>query len=742
MRLNIARCLLFLVLGCAATVAMAAPAQFDIIPKPQHLEAGQGAFKLVSGDGIAAPADARAQWIAGFLRDKIHQQTGVDLKVVDAPARARIRLRIDSSIQGKGAYRLQVTGSGVTLAAADDRGLFWGVQTLRQLLPLHADGAASIPAVRIQDAPRFSWRGVMLDVSRHFYPVDFIKKQIDLMSYYKFDVFHWHLTDDEGWRIQIRKYPKLTSVGAWRTGPDGKREGGFYTQKQIREVVAYARARNVMVVPEIEMPGHTSAAVAAYPELSCSGKPVEVPAVWGGFRNADCVAKASTYTFLENVLDEVMQLFPSPYIHIGGDEVPTGIWADCKACQKLAREHGLEGEEGLQGYFTNRIGRYIESKGRTMMGWDELLESGDLSKKAVVEAWRAADVQKAFASGNRVVLAAPYYLDWAVDIRTLQDLYRNNPFAGPLLKKHPELALGGEAPLWSERATPLNASARLYPRLLVVSEQLWNPDASPDWKGFQRRVTAQEAWLASQHVAYGPRNKNIVNYQVTHNTMYQRWRIRAARGFDDLRLHYTLDGSQPTVDSPSFTDVLDLYQPAKVTIAPFRGDVQYQASTTFDLVKNLALGARVRFDQRPMWPYMGDRGRLTNGILAHPLGSAHFRNGSWDGWLDSDMRATVVLKQAVPVHSIDVRFLAEPGNRILLPRTVSFLASTDGQDWKPLQTVLLHPDPNGTRTFVKHVRYKSKTPVTLRYLRVIATGYGGPVFGYKTWILTDQIILH
>ncbi|HET7161495.1 MAG TPA: family 20 glycosylhydrolase [Rhodanobacteraceae bacterium] len=718
---------------CCAGVAHAG---FAIIPAPQHLTQGQGAFELHRGARIAAPADARAQWIAGFLRDAIRDQTGVKLRVVPAPDRGRITLRIDPSMRddktGDEAYRLDVTPREVTISAADERGLFWGVQTFRQLLPLQHEVPPTIPAVSIEDAPRYAWRGVMLDVSRHFYPVEYIKQQIDLMSYYKFDVFHWHLTDDQGWRIQINRYPKLTSVGAWRTEADGSREGGFYTQDQIRDVVQYARERNVMVVPEIEMPGHTSAAIAAYPELSCGGKPITVPTTWGVFRDVDCVGRDATFTFLQNVLDEVVALFPSPYVHIGGDEVPEGVWADCAACQALARTQGLNGEQGLHGWFVNRIRQYLAGKGKVMVGWDEILE-GHLDPQAIVEVWRGPqEAAKALANGNRIIVASPFYLDTPIDRMTLQDLYRTDPFDDPLFAKYPDKVLGGEAPLWSEHATPMNGDARLYPRLLAIAEHLWNPGAR-DWRDFLLRARGQEAWLASQHIAYGPEDQDIVDARVSFNPTYKRWRIRAARGFDDLRLHYTTDGSEPTATSPSFEDVLDLYAPATLTFAPFRGDVQYQASQSFQMVQNLALGDPVTFATPPAARYPGD---LTDGILG-----SQYHDGAWAGWQGVDMDATIDLGQPTELHSIDARFLQNAQAWILLPRSASFQVSNDGKAWTTLQTIPLTVDPNDMRPSIRDVACNLQTPVTARYLRVVATGYGQPVNGIQTWIFSDELIV-
>jgi hexosaminidase len=712
--------------------APAARAQFNLLPEPRHLTRGQGVFELRRNVTIAAPADARALWIAKFLRDAIQSQTGVELEVVAAPEQGRITLRIDSSIQGKEAYRLDVTRKRVTIAAADERGLFWGVQTFRQLLPLQHEVPPAIPAVSIEDAPRLAWRGMMLDVSRHFYPVDFIKHQIDLMSYYKLDVFHWHLTDDQGWRIRIRRYPKLTGVGAWRTEADGSRYGGFYTQEQIREVVDYARRRNVMVVPEIEMPGHSSAAIAAYPELSCGDRPIAVPAWWGVFRNVDCVGKDSTFTFLGNVLDEVMALFPSPYVHIGGNEVPEGVWADCESCRQLAEANGLQGEAGLHGYFVDRIRQYLAGKGKTAIGWDEILQ-GHLDPGAIVEVWRGPDeAMKALANGNRIIVASPFHLDTPIDGMTLQDLYRTDPFDNPLFAKYPGQVLGGEAPLWSERATPLNGEARLYPRLLAIAEHFWSASA-PDWHDFLLRARAQEAWLASQHVAYGPEDKDIVDARASFNPTYGRWRIRALRGFGDLRLHYTLDGSEPSASSPSFGDVLDLYAPATLTFAPFRGSVQYQAGRTIRIVRNLALGDPVSFATPPSGRYSGG---LVDGILG-----SDYDDGAWAGWQGADMDVTIDLGRPTELHGIDARFLQDAQAWILLPRSVDCEVSDDGETWTTLQAIPLTVDAGDIRPSIRDVGCHAQMPVTARYLRVVATRYGEPIDGVDTWIFSDEIIV-
>ena len=475
----LARCLLGL---STLLPALGTAAGVSIIPAPQHLQPGQGSYRLDAHTRLEAPNDARGREIAAFLREAIRAQTGI--AVHEGAAAHGIVLKLDPAVQGDEAYRLAVAPQQVTISAATDKGLFWGVQTLRQLLPLEKAAHVEIPAVRIEDAPAYPWRSVMLDVSRHFYPVGFVEKQLDLLSYYKINTFHWHLTDDQGWRIEIKRYPKLTSVGAWRTEADGTRYGGFYTQAQIREVVDYARRRNITVIPEIEMPGHSVAAIAAYPELSCDKKQVAVTTAWGVHKNIDCVGDEGTFTFIENVLDEVLPLFPSRYVHIGGDEVPKVAWHDCASCQALMHKLGLKDEDGLQSYFIRRIQRWLEGKGKTLVGWDEILEGG-ADTQAVIEAWRGADEQaKALANGNRVVVAGPFYIDRALDSLTVKDVFHTDiaDDSGPgdakadaaVFAAHRAQLLGGEAPLDRAHLDRLAALIARYEPAVFSEHLAWS----------------------------------------------------------------------------------------------------------------------------------------------------------------------------------------------------------------------------------------------------------------------------
>lgn len=722
-------------------VGQEAHAQVALIPQPSRVEAGHGSFALNRNVGILAPADQRGQEIATFLRDSIREQSGIALRRRTTKERPSIELRLDPSLHGEEAYRLTVTPQRVVIAAADDHGLFWGVQTLLQLLPSAHGATLLIPAVRINDAPRYAWRGVMLDAARHFIPVALVKQQIDLLSRYKLNVLHWHLTDDQGWRIEIRKYPKLTSVGAWRTEADGSRSGGFYTQQDIRDIVEYARRRNVMIVPEIEMPGHASAAIAAYPSLSCPQQPIAVPATWGVFTDIYCAGDEATFAFLHDVLDEVAELFPAPYIHIGGDEVPKQQWAQSASSQQRMRDQHLAGVDALQSWFIQRIQRDLEARGKTLVGWDEILEGG-ADRNAVVEMWRGdAEAAKALANGNRLIVAGPFYLDTPIEELTTQDIYRINPFASPAFAGHQDQVLGAEAPLWSEYVTPRNLEAMLYPRVIALSERLWNPDVH-DYADFQRRLRAQYPWLDAQHIAYGPEDRDLVDYKLDYNPLQHRWRVRAARGFDDIALHYTMDGSEPTAQSPTFADVLDRYVAATLKVAPYRHGVPYLPSQTFQAVDNKALGKPVTYLTPPDPHYAGAATQLVDGVI----GDDNFNDGLWVGWRGNDLDATIDLKPATPFHSIQMRFLQQSGSWVLLPRRVTYAVSDDGKTWRTLQSTPIAVDPMDLRAMIRTVRFEAAAPVTARYLRVTAQNYGLLPPGHEgagkpAHLFTDEILV-
>lgn len=424
-------------------------------------------------------------------------------------------LAITLEASAEESYRLEIDSQGARLSGGK-RGLGWGRQTLAQLVDWARRGSGAIPAMVIEDAPRFVWRGAHLDVCRHFFPLETIKRFLDLMAYHKLNVFHWHLTEDQGWRLQIHAFPRLTEIGAWRVEPNGERQGGFYTQDEAREIVAYAEARGISVLPEIEIPGHSLAALAAYPNLSCKGQPQAVTNQWGIFDDVYCPGKEETFEFLRTVLTEVLEVFPSPYIHVGGDECPKTRWKECPRCQERIQAEGLADEEGLQSYVIRRVEEFLLQHDRKLIGWDEILEGG-LAPQATVMSWRGVEGGIAAAKAGHEVIMTPTshcYLDHKQidspdetvgrpnDLLPLKRCHAYDPIPPELSGDLARYVLGGQGNLWTEYirdSEELDYAA--WPRLCALAEALWSPPEGRSWEEFQPRLREHCRGLKARGVA-------------------------------------------------------------------------------------------------------------------------------------------------------------------------------------------------------------------------------------------------
>jgi hexosaminidase len=519
------------------------------VPWPVKVEAAEGSFALSAETTIAVsdPRSAEQREIAELLQSYLTPATVKPVTIAEkkGPRKAQantIALVVNAKAPlGPEGYTLAVSPKGVLLEAAAPAGLFYGVQTLRQLLPRGTGVPAVVPAVSIADEPRFRYRGLHLDVGRHLFPVDFIKKYIDLLSTYKLNTFHWHLTEDQGWRIEIKRYPRLTEVGSIRrqtvvghrrTLPrrfDGTPYGGYYTQEQIKDIVAHAKKRYVTVIPEIELPGHSKAALAAYPELGCTPGPFEVAEDWGIFEDIFC-PKEETFEFLQNVLAEVIELFPGPYIHIGGDEAPKKRWDESPLVQELMRREGLADAHAVQSWFMKRIEKFVNERGRKIIGWDEIAEGG-LSPTATVMYWRDRrdagvgvkldDDPMRFATrrGNDVIMtpSESFYFDYyQVDptkkegqplaigqLTTLEEVYGYEPVPADLTPEQAKHIIGAQANVWTEyMKTSDYVEYMVYPRALALSEVVWSPKAARDWNSFIARTRANLPMLDAWNVRY------------------------------------------------------------------------------------------------------------------------------------------------------------------------------------------------------------------------------------------------
>ncbi|HET7269256.1 MAG TPA: family 20 glycosylhydrolase [Oleiagrimonas sp.] len=570
--------------GMLATGACAAVPDWSLIPQPAVTQpAANGAVTVASGDRVAllAPDTSKAQGIVKRFIARVDTLRGLHLQPAASADKARIVLRLDPGLASgaKAAYRIDIDDGRITASASTLRGLFYASVTVGQLLtPDAARGTVKVADGVIEDHPRFQWRGLMLDSARHFQSVADIKRLIDWMALAKLNVLHWHLTDDQGWRLEIKQYPKLTTLGNCRkaVGPDAALTGGpdkpycgYYTQDQVRDIVAYAAKRFITIVPEIEMPGHAQAAIAAYPELGVTGERPKVSTDWGV--NPWLYAPDQrSLTFLENVLDEVMKLFPSHYIHIGGDEARKDQWLASDAVQAKHKALGLDDMDQLQGWMVDKIGAYLTEHGRVMVGWDEILEGGDLPDSAVVMSWRGVKggIEAAKTGHDTILAPSPtMYLDHVQTsahdqppgrpvVESLKDIYTFDPMPGDLPPQQTQHFIGVQANLWAEyMPTFARVQQAVFPRLAALSEVAWSPASVVDWPDFRARMIAQVARYKALGVAYSdaawaPRFKLAADGDKVHVTLSNQL------GQGEIR--YTTDGSAPTTTSRLYTDPLTL----------------------------------------------------------------------------------------------------------------------------------------------------------------------------------------
>lgn len=566
--------------------APAPPAPLSLIPMPARVLPQRGQFRLADGARVVA-TDARGAAVARYFVDLLARTRGLRLEAAETGSGSiRLALDPDASASPEG-YVLDVTSEGAEVRAADERGLFYGAVTLWQLVT--ADGAASgpadLPALRIEDAPRFRWRGLMLDSARHCQPPGFIKRLIDAMALHKLNVLHWHLTDDQGWRLEIRKYPALTEIGARRmtAGADSRSYGGFYSQDEVRDLVAYATARQVTIVPEIEMPGHAQAAIASYPRLGTGGAPPPVSPDWGVhdyLYNVD----ESTFAFLEDVLTEVIALFPGKYIHVGGDEAVKTRWQSSPRVQARLRELGLADEAALQGWFVARIGRFLDAHGRRLIGWDEILDGG-IPPGASVMSWRGTEGAIAAArAGHDVVMAtAPtLYLDHlqgdAPDeppgrpsVESLADVYAFEPVPAGLSAAEAAHVIGAQVNAWTEHMRlPERVERQAFPRVAALAEAAWSQASRRDWPGFRARLAVQFAryrglGLHYASSAFEPR------FTMTPRAGGTSVRVALSRQAAQGEIRYTTDGGVPGPESARYAAPFDVPAGARVSAASYDG---------------------------------------------------------------------------------------------------------------------------------------------------------------------------
>lgn len=741
-------------------------AQLNIVPAPATSIVKKGSFTAGPGSMILVSNPAFDKE-AKYLQQKIKEWYGVELSLIDFNTSMRIRLTKDAKLirlafseqasKTEGAYQLDITPQGIQLVSQNSSGIFYGIQTLLQLLPADKKMALNFPCISITDSPRFAYRGMHLDVGRHFFPVSFVKKYIDYLAWHKFNNFHWHLTEDQGWRIEIKKYPLLTETGSCRAQTlvghygsdvyDGKKYCGFYAQNEIKEIVAYAAERHINVIPEIEMPGHSVAALASYPYLGCTKGPYKTMETWGVMDDVYCAGNDSTFEFLQNVLNEVVELFPSKYIHIGGDECPKERWKHCSKCQQRIKENNLKDEHGLQSYFIQRIEKYLNGKGRNIIGWDEILEGG-LAPNATVMSWRGEEGGIEAAKQNHDVIMTPggwCYLDHSQSrnddsltiggFTTLDKVYGYEPVPAVLNGEQAKHILGAQGNVWTEYMEyPSKVEYMIFPRMSALSEVLWSPKEKRNWKEFEKKIPSlferYKFWGAHYSNAYYDLQASVI--PLPGNKI--GWKLETHVPGGEI---FYLKGKDASYQNKYKGPV-----PVSKTghlCAEFNFEKQQASSNSLSFCQwfsiNKASGQKITLAIPPSKSYAASGAfTLVDGIQNN---KGMQKSSEFLGFNGTDLEAVIDLGKKQPINEIVLHAFEQQASWIYAPASVQFFTSNDGINYQLAETFAL---PNSKRNH----EYRSIKKRNARFVKVIARNAGiipdgYPGAGSKAWLFVDEI---
>ena len=738
------------------------PIEPNIIPKPIYQIINDGFFIL--NDDVSIQSEESLKAISKYFNEFLKETYTIDLSKNENSR--KIIFKTDSSIKNEEGYYLKVDENQILIEAKTQKGAFYGVQSLIQLLPPKSDAKTFvIQSLEIKDEPQFKYRGMHLDVARHFFSVDFVKKYINLMSMLKMNTFHWHLTEDQGWRIEIKKYPKLQEIAAYRNETlighyndqpqkyDGKKYGGFYTQEEIKEIVKYASVRQITIIPEIEMPGHSQAAIAAYPALGCTGKQVEVATKWGVFEEIYC-PKETTFKFLEDVIDEVVGLFPGKYIHIGGDEAPKIRWKECTHCQDLIKKENLKDEHGLQSYFISRMEKYINSKGKQIIGWDEILEGG-LAPNATVMSWRGTNGAVEAAKQKHNVILTPgshcYFDHYQSDNENeplafggflpLKKVYNFNPIPEELTKEESQYVLGAQGNLWTEYiTTPEKVEYMVFPRAIALSEVVWSNPKDKNYDDFINRLEHFQKRLDIMDVNYA-------------NHLYE---VKGALKNTDGNLTYELNSTSKThniyysINDDDFTELYKkpiIVDTSMIIKAAVFNPKKEKLGNVFEEEINLhkAVGQKISLSVEPNEAYnAGGKQALINGIQGN---NKRYGDKEWLGFAGEDVEITINFNKPTEINSISTRFHNGNGQWIYAPKEVDLLLKLeDGRiilsksKIEKSDSLLVNFSLDISEFYPKDENIETTSiKITIPNYGTIPEGKQGA--GHKPWTFIDEIIV-
>jgi hexosaminidase len=718
-----------------------------IIPQPtsflSSLEVGisfENGVKVTGGDSLLSEIN--------YLQQLLKEEHHISLEISEVSS--RISLKVLGSLP-KNSHHISCENQELKIYGGSPEAVFNGIQSFHQLLIIKNRDSeiTSLSAFELSDTPKFKWRGMLLDVCRHYFPKEVVLKYIDLLAFYKMNVLHWHITEDQAWRIAVDAYPKLTEIGAWRedvSAKNGELYGGYYSKEDIREIVEYASKRHIQIVPEIEMPGHSSAAVSAYPELGCNGEQISVPNDWGVFKDIYCPTEY-TFEFLETVLGEVMELFPSDYVHIGGDEAPKTRWEESAFCQNLMKKEGLSDYEELQSYFINRMAQYLEENGKTIIGWDEILND-ELTETAIIQSWRGMDGGRKAVSEGRQAIMSPTshcYLDYSLKAIDTEKIYGFDPIPPNCTAEEEARILGAECNMWTEHVPDEKTlDSKVFPRLIAAAESFWG--TNDDYEGFVKRLDAHYVILEEMGVQYGNETvaisfetqtskngitvkleENFRNPQTTYSLTNSYENHKTTQAYKGENIQITQNGKN-TLQLQARTELTSNYEPSTLN---------------FNLHNWLTASTNYSVPYSDYYTAGGDDG-LTDGVL----GSLDFRDGHWQGFFGEDIELIIKNPNTdKTTSSVSMNFYRYINSWIFPPESVLVSASTDGKMFAELDSYSYAEEEMHIRGQEILSPSFSFSPVNANYLKVSVKNIGKVPHWHEAssepaWIFVDEIIIN
>ena len=766
-----------MLLGLTTFGAHAQDANFHVVPMPQSVQPLQsGNFYLDAKTLITYPkGDKALRRNAEYLASFIKESTGLDLLVMNGENVQKHCIRLTQALKNdnKEAYNLRVNSDIILINGASEAGVFYGIQTLRKSLPTGKSTQIMVPGVEVKDAPRFGYRGAMLDVARHFVSKDSVLRFIDMLALHNINRFHWHLTDDQGWRIEIKKYPKLTKIGSMRPETvighnsgkfDGKPHGGFYTQKELKQIVKYAQDRYITIIPEIDLPGHMQAALAAYPEFGCTGGPYQILTQWGVSENVLCVGNDKTLKFVDDVLKEVCDIFPSKYFHVGGDECPKVVWETCPKCQKRIKDNNLQAdgkhsaEERLQSYMINHAEKYLNTLGRQLIGWDETLEGG-LAPNATVMSWRGEEGGFEAVRQKHDVIMTPntfLYFDYYQTDQTetepmaiggylpIERVYSYEPIPAKMTPEEAKYIIGVQANCWTEyMKTFKQVEYMMLPRVAALSEIQW---CAPEHKDFEKFSARLKRLMDLYDVKDYNYSRVINNVRIHFETdMENHTSVVTLASFNNTPIYYTLDGSAPTKNSLRYTEPLVIKNSTKIRAAVItdkwqspevEGDIRFNKATAKKITLLTEPNSGYVFTGAPL---------LIDGLTTTNL---NFRNGRWIGFNPNDLIAVIDLEEETEIKEATINTNVQPGDWIFDARGFEVYGSMDGKEYTKIAGESYPQMTKEADNMQKIITHTLKfNPTKVRYVKVIVRSeHAAPAWhganGKEGFLFVDEIVLN